>query len=236
MAEQIPGTAPQPDPGGPSGPGTANDAAERLAKSAGPPSILNDQTTDLEDTTSERTINGKAEQDKAAQPQPPVRADFDPTRIKFPEDVKVPAGDPAFVEFADITRKHGLPQDAAQEYVDLYAKTVKSAADKPYQMWRDTQKGWQDEVMADPEMGGKNFDNVRRTIGTVLNEYGDPKVRQALDFTGAGNNPAIIRTFYRMAKALAEPGPVGAQAPTRSMPDSPGAALYPHLIKNRGDG
>jgi len=227
------GSAPLPDPGGPSGPGTSNDAAEKLAKSAGPPSILNDQTTDLEDDKSERTLDDK---DKETQTQPPVRADFDPTRVKFPEDFKVPTGDPTFAEFADITKKNGLSQEAAQEYVDLYAKTVKSAADKPYQMWRDTQKGWQDEVMADPELGGKNFDNVRRTIGSVLNEYGDPKVRQALDFTGAGNNPAIIRTFYRMAKALAEPGPVGAQPPTRLMPDSPGAALYPHLIKNRGDG
>ena len=230
-------TAPQlADPGGVTGPGTANDAAEKLAKSAQPPSILNDKEVDLEDTTSARTVDDKAEADKATQPQPAVRADFNPTQIKFPEDFKVPTDDPSFTEFASITKKHGLNQEAAQEYVDLYAKTVKSAADKPYQMWRDTQKGWQDEVMADPEMGGKNFDNVRRTIGSALNEYGDPKVRQALDFTGAGNNPAIIRTMYRMAKALAEPGPVGAQPPKAAMPDSPGAALYPHLIKNRGEG
>jgi hypothetical protein len=234
MAETA--TAPQPDPGGPTGPGTSNTAAEQLAKSAQPASIINDPDVDLDDEASARTLDQKAEQDKAAQPQPPVRADFDPTRIKFPDDFKVPAGDPTLSEFSDITKKHGLPQDAAQEYVDLYAKTVKKAADQPYQMWRDTHKGWQDEVMSDPELGGKNFDNVRRVIGSALTEYGDPKVRTALDFTGAGNNPAIIRTMYRMARALAEPGPVSASPPTRSAPDSPGAALYPHLIKNRGDG
>ena len=219
------------DPGGPTDPGTANDAAAKLAKSAEAPSLLNDETTDLEDDQSERTIEKKEGEEEAPAPT----NGFDPEKIEFKDGLKIDKKDPSFNEFANITKKHGLKQDAAQEYVDLYAKTVKSAADKPYQIWRDTQKGWQDEVMADSELGGQNFDNVRRVVGTALQEYGDPGVKSALDFTGAGNNPAIIRTFYRMAKALAEPGPVNAEPPKSSRPDSPGAALYPHLMKNRGD-
>ena len=188
------------DPGGPSDPGTANDAAAKLAKSAEKPSLLNDTTVDLDDDKSERTID-------EAKPADP--STFDPTKLKLDEGLNIDTKDPSFNEFAEITKKHGLKQEAAQEYVDLYAKTVKSAADKPYQIWRDTQKGWQDEVMADSELGGKNFDNVRRVVGGALQEYGDPGVKSALDFTGAGNNPAIIRTFYRMAKALAEPANAG---------------------------
>lgn len=218
---------PSVDPGGPTDPGTANAAAEQLAKSAEKPSLLNDEIVDLDDDKSERTI------DKEAQPADPSA--FDPTKLKLDEGLNIDTKDPSFNEFAEITKKHGLKQEAAQEYVDLYAKTVKSAADKPYQIWRDTQKSWQDEVMADSELGGKNFDNVRRVVGGALQEYGDPGVKSALDFTGAGNNPAIIRTFYRMAKALAEPGPVAAEPPRSMKPDSPGAAMYPHLVKNRGE-
>jgi len=216
------------DPGGPTEPGTANAAAERLAKSAEPPSLLSDKEVDLEDEKSERTLD--------KEPAPPADPEaFDPGKLKFGEGVKVDTKDPAFGEFTEITKKHGLKHGAAQEYVDLYAKTVKSAADKPYQLWRDTQKGWQNEVMSDQELGGKNFDEVKRVIGSALSEYGDPGVRQALDYTGAGNNPAIIRTFYRMSRALAEPGPVQGNPSQSTKPDSPGAALYPHLVKNRGD-
>ena len=218
------------DPGGPTDPGTSNAAAEKLAKSAEKPSLINEEITDLEDETSERTL-----EKKEGEEQPAPTNGFDPEKLEFKEGMKIDKKDPAFSEFSNITKKHGLKHEAAQEYVDLYAKTVKSAADKPYQIWRDTQKGWQDEVMRDTELGGQNFDNVRRVIGTALQEYGDPGVKSALDFTGAGNNPAIIRTMYRMAKALAEPGPVSAEPPKSTKPDSPGAALYPHLMKNRGD-
>jgi len=216
---------PQPDPGGPTDPGTANAAAAQLEKTQNPPSLLNDAEVDLNDDKSERTLD--------SQPADPEA--FDPTKLKLDTELKLDTKDPAFSEFAEITKKHGLKQEAAQEYVDLYAKTVKSAADKPYQIWRDTQKEWQNEVMADSELGGKNFDNVRRVVGSALAEYGDPGVKTALDFTGAGNNPAIIRTFYRMARALAEPGPVAAEPPRSMKPDSPGAAMYPHLVKNRGE-
>jgi len=220
------------DPGGPTDQGTSNAAQKALEKSAQPPSLLNEQDTDLEDDKSERTIENK---DGQPQPKPADAHSFDPGKLKFGEGVQIDQKDPALGEFTEITKKHGLPQEAAQAYVDLYAKTVKQAADKPYQLWRDTQKGWQDKVMADPELGGSNFDEVRRVVGSALNEYGDPDVRQALDFTGAGNNPAIIRTIYRMSKALAEPGPVQGNPSQSSKPDSPGAALYPHLVKNRGD-
>jgi len=211
------------DPGGPTDPGSANAAAELLAKSAEGPSLLGDAPEVKE-----------GEKEESKEEAAPTNG-FDPEKIEFKDGMKLDKKDPSFNEFAEITKKHGLKQEAAQEYVDLYAKTVKSAADKPYQIWRDTQKGWQDEVMRDTELGGQNFDNVRRVIGSALQEYGDPGVKSALDFTGAGNNPAIIRTMYRMAKALAEPGPVGAEPPRSTKPDSPGAALYPHLMKNRGD-
>jgi len=209
------------------GPGTAKAAQEQLEKANQKPSLLNDETVDLNDETSERTVDDKTE------PTSVIPGAFDPTQLKL--DPQIDKKNPAFNEFTEISKKSGVKQEVAQEYIDLYAKTVKEAADRPYQMWRDTQKGWQDEVMADQEMGGKNFDEVRRVIGSALSEYGDPGVRTALDFTRAGNNPAIIRTLFRMSKALAEPGPVRAVPPRSVKPDSPGAALYPHLVPNRGE-
>ncbi|MDE2471519.1 MAG: hypothetical protein KGL35_23025, partial [Bradyrhizobium sp.] len=47
----------------------------------------------------------------------------------------------------------------------------------------------------------------------------------ALVTTGAGNNPAIVRMFYRMARDLTEGGPVTG-SPATSGKD-PAALLYP---------
>jgi hypothetical protein len=227
-ATQTTPPAAEPKPvGEATGPGTAKAAQEQLVKANQPPSLLNDETVDLEDDKSERTIDDKTE------PTSVIPGAFDPMQLKL--DPQIDKKNPAFNEFTEISKKSGIKQDVAQEYIDLYAKTVKEAADRPYQMWRDTQKGWQNEVMSDQELGGKNFDEVRRVIGSALHEYGDPGVKTALDFTGAGNNPAIIRTLFRMSKALAEPGPVQGNPSQRTRPDSPGAALYPHLVPNRGE-
>jgi hypothetical protein len=224
--QTTPATTPAKEVGEATGPGTAKAAQEQLAKANQQPSLLNDETVDLNDETSDRTIEG----DKGDQ-TPVVAGAFDPAALKL--DPQIDKKNPAFNEFAEISKKSGVKQEVAQEYIDLYAKTVKEAADRPYQMWRDTQKGWQNEVMSDQELGGKNFDEVRRVIGSALHEYGDPGVKTALDFTGAGNNPAIIRTLFRMSKALAEPGRVTGNTPNSTKPDSPGAALYPHLVQNR---
>jgi len=46
-------------------------------------------------------------------------------------------------------------------------------------------------------------------------ELSDPKFREALVFTGAGNHPAIVRTLYRWARSLSEGGAVIGGAPDR---------------------
>lgn len=112
-----------------------------------------------------------------------------------------------FDDFKKImTDSEASPQKQAQALVDLYAKSLNAALKGQLDSWHKQQGDWQREIQADPELGGSNLDVVKQTVSRVLDnsELSDPKFREALSFTGAGNNPAVVRTLYRWAKALSE--------------------------------
>jgi len=131
-----------------------------------------------------------------------------------------------------------LSQEQGQYLMDLYGKEIAEAENAPYQIWRDTQEEWRNEIKNDPHLGGK-LDEVRATVARAIDGLGDPKLAQdfrvAMDFTGAGNNPAFIRTFYKLAQMVTEGrpatggGPSPAARPQGGKPASLAQAMYPHL-------
>jgi hypothetical protein len=143
-------------------------------------------------------------------------------------------------EAGKIFKDMNLSQDQAQALVDFYAKQSQQAAEAPVKYWQDMQKQWQEAVQNDPEIGGSKLDGVKATIGKAIDGIGDPKLatefRQAMDFTGAGNNPAFVKFFWKLAQQLTEgshvtgggPSKFGQQAPKQG-PASPAKALYPYL-------
>lgn len=102
------------------------------------------------------------------------------------------------------------PQKRAQALVDLYAKSLNAALKSQMDSWHKQQGDWQREIQADAELGGSKLDGVKQTVSKVLDNpaLSDPNFREALVFTGAGNNPAVVRTLYRWARALSEGGAV----------------------------
>ncbi len=160
------------------------------------------------------------------------------------KDFTVPEGfelDPEVSKEAqDIFRKANLSQEQAQELVNFYTKHTKEAFEAPFNAYLDQREQWRNEIKADPVLGGK-LDQVRAAIGRTIDSLGDPALinafRQAMDTTGAGDNPAFIRAFYKLSERLSEGQPVqgGGPAPTGQRP--PGAAtrpsaaqaIYPHL-------
>lgn len=131
-----------------------------------------------------------------------------------------------------------LSQAGAQKIMDLYTKEVTEANEAPYQLWQDTQEQWRNEIARDPVIGGK-LDQVRASTSKMIDGLGDPKLaadfRAAMDFTGAGNNPAFIRLFYQLAQRMTEGsavsggGPAGVGTPGGGKPSSVAQAMYPNL-------
>lgn len=145
----------------------------------------------------------------------------------------------ALEEATPIFKKHGLSQEAAQEFIDYYAKRSGSAAEEGARLLKEQNDAWVSEIKADPEIGGK-LDEVKTRVSKMLDGLGNAKLatefRQAMDYTGAGNNPAFIRVMNAIAKQLTEgshirgnsASPMGQSSRGQAMPTA-AKALYPDL-------
>lgn len=140
-----------------------------------------------------------------------------------------------FDKFTAIAKEFNLSHTKTQELVSLHAKAVEAAMQSLTTSWEAKQAEWQTAVMADPEIGGAKHEEVKQTISKVLDNPAltDPEFRKAVIMTGAGNNPAVVRTMYRWAKALSEGGSINGGAPAREQANgagnqrpSPGEAMY----------
>lgn len=137
-----------------------------------------------------------------------------------------------------LFKELGLDQAGAQKLVDFHTAAIKDSAEAPFKLWSDTQEAWIDELRSDPKIG-KDIDSGR--VGASISKMisalptGESAAfREAMNFTGAGNNPAIVRGLYELSKRFAEPGHVqgGSPAPVgKQTRPSPAGALYPNLVK-----
>ena len=151
--------------------------------------------------------------------------------FKLPQGVKL---DEKIVgEFQALATKNNLPQAAAEEMIGMHAAAVKAAADAPYDQWRTTQAEWQSKVMKDPEIGGANFETVTRPlIAKAIDAIFTDKtqaaaLREAFNFTGAGNHPEMVRFMTRIGKMVSEGSIVPSPKPGEGGQKSTAEKLYP---------
>jgi hypothetical protein len=168
-------------------------------------------------------------------PERPALTDAQPTPELKMDAVKIPDGLKLEGETKDAFARaitEGDPNKRAQALLDLYAGETKKAQEGAYKTFNDMNRQWVDSVKSDPEIGGDNWANVQRTIAKGLDTFGTPGVRQALNLTGAGNNPDVIKTFYKMTKALAEGGHAAGNPPAQGGERGLPELMYPTMKGN----
>ncbi len=162
------------------------------------------------------------------QQQQPIVEDA-PTRpsygeFKLPEGVNVDAESlkPATELFAET----GLSQDQAQKFIDLAMARETAAAHKSVQAFVDLQNQWVSEIKADPDIGGDRLKASLASANRAIDRLDVPGLREALNFTGAGNHPAIVKAFVRLGQMIAEdrfrPGHIARP----QVPRSPAEVIY----------
>jgi hypothetical protein len=160
-------------------------------------------------------------------------------------DVKMPEGfdwtsDDQKASFETLAKESGLSKEAAQKWLDYGTQALKASQEAGTKLWTDTQTEWQKQVRADPEIGS-SADGLKKEVKTAIfsaiNTYADDVegTKQQFDLTGAGNNPKIVKLFYRMAKALSEaPSVPGRPAAQEKARPSAAEAIYPNLVNPTG--
>ena len=168
------------------------------------------------------------ERQQREQPQQPIAAEppAPPSygEFKLPEGVTVDADSlrPATELFAET----GLSQDQAQKFIDLAMARETAAAHKSVQAFVDLQNQWVSEIKADPDIGGDRLKSSLASANRAIDRLNVPGLREALNFTGAGNHPAIVKAFVRLGQMIAEDRFRPGHPARPQVPRSPAEVIY----------
>lgn len=118
----------------------------------------------------------------------------------------------------------GLSQTAAQKNLEHVHAEVAGYVERSKVTFAETTKGWVDVVKADPELGGDKFGATIRDAAKPIERFFTPAFKKALNDTGFGNHPELVRGFARIGRAMADdtfvrPGADGSGGTKKSTAD-----------------
>ncbi len=138
--------------------------------------------------------------------------------FKLPEGMGIDG--PEMEQATRLFQEARLDQAMAQRFVDHAMGRERAALQRGLQAFVDLQNRWTGEIKADPEFGGARLTATLSSAARAIDRLGVPGLREALNVTGAGNHPAVVRAFARLGQMLSEdrfqPGRDAAPAASRS--------------------
>ena len=193
----------------------------------------------------EPVITAPAVEPEAVTPSPEVEAskpvaeatpaptvDYATLEFKLPEGAVL--DDKSLTAFRDLAKETALPPEAAQKLLDQHFALLAEANAKAQEIFNATQAAWQTQIDAMPEFAPGVRDQTISLLGKFMDEFGSPELAQALNSTGLGNNPHMVKMVLDVAKTLTEgsPTPQGAP-PSQKAGRTLGARLYPETSITR---
>ena len=160
--------------------------------------------------------DAEGDKDKAGAPE---KYEF-----KLPEGVEL--NEALVKDFEPLARELKLSQEGAQKLVDLYIKASTDAVKATTDYWQNLQTEWTNTTKADKEYGGVNLNANIAIAKKAIEAFGAPELTAALNATGVGNHPEVVRFFYRVGKAVAD-DKVTFGKPA-SAPRDPAKILFPN--------
>lgn len=151
--------------------------------------------------------------------------------------LKVPDGgklDPSAVERTTATvAKLGLSNEHAQSVLEHVNGEVAAHEQRLIAEAQHTRTvTWVEQVKADPEIGGANFDATVQSVALAKERYLDAEFAKVLTDTGLGNHPGMMKLFNKIGRSMADgaliaPGPGDGSVERKSTAD----VMYPDMAK-----
>lgn len=145
-----------------------------------------------------------------------------------------------------IFRDLNLTQAQSQRLVDFYNTQMIAAAKAPSEAVETMRESWRNATKADADItkavtdGKSGIDAVKIDIGRALAHLPSAEAtafKEAMDLTGAGDHPAIVKGYWRFAQMVNEgkhvngggPSPHGQSKTGVAAKPSAAQAMYPTL-------
>lgn len=104
-------------------------------------------------------------------------------------------------KFSEVAKELNLPQEAAQKVLDKVAPVI---AAQQLAAVEAVNTKWIADVKADKEIGGEKLEANLAVAKKARDAFGTPELRTLLQETRLGNNPEVIRFFYKVGQAISE--------------------------------
>lgn len=172
---------------------------------------------------------GVTETQQGGQPQQPAGEQAQgqqQAEVKQPEgapekyDFTAPEGftfdDAVIANFSEVAKELNLPQDKAQMMLDKMQPVL---ATRQMEQLQAASIEWANAARTDQEIGGERFHENLGVAKKAMEAYASPELRQLLNESTLGNNPEVIRLFYRVGKDMSEDRLVTGQGGTNKAAD-----------------
>ena len=123
----------------------------------------------------------------------------------------------------DFARRHNLPPATVDQLTAILDDHIAALAGHR----RTLVDRWAEQARTDPEIGRNALPAALHAARQAVQRFGGDRLKKALEETGAGNHPEIIRAFCKVGRAMpAEPAPAPRRKPTH---DETMRAMYPSM-------
>lgn len=124
--------------------------------------------------------------------------------------------------YAEAAKEAGLSQEKADI---ILGKIAPHLAQQQIKAVEKASAEWVAASRADAEFGGDKLNENMAVAAKAMEKFATPELKTLLNESRLGNNPEVIRLFYRVGKAISEDGFVSA---TGAPQTSDARALFPN--------
>lgn len=105
--------------------------------------------------------------------------------------------------FSAVAKELNLSQEAAQSVMDKMSPVI---AARQQEALSAARQEWREASQADKEFGGEMLAENLGFAKKAIDAYATPELKNLLEESGLGNNPEVVRLFYRVGKSMGEDG------------------------------
>jgi len=134
-----------------------------------------------------------------------------------------------------LFKEGNLSQELAQKFVDFHNGELTKVANSHTEGWNATNQAWKDTLKADKTIGSGTDSILRPEVSSGISKLidshlGGDAFRVAMEQTGAGNHPDVIRGLWKIAQKMNE-GTAVEGGPAREVQRrSIAQRMYPSLV------
>ena len=183
------------------------------------------QAADQGSTAGTETQSQAAEGEQGKDPQDDGKPQGAPEKYEFATPEGMQFDDAVVGAFSEVAKDLNLSQEAAQKILDKVGPVMAAQQNEALQA---ASTEWAEASKTDKEFGGDKLNENLAVAKKAMDQFASPELRALLNESALGNNPEVIRMFYRVGKAISEDGfVVGGNA--KNSEQTTAQRLYPNM-------